>query len=105
MPKSHIPLLIKCLGHRWIHDYQEACVDKLERFMRGEFNTKQSDVGGSVGPHRFGLPPHGLPPTPGAQNIRSPSQQRRSCSVDNVRQPPPLISPNQPPTTATTEST
>lgn len=21
---------------RWIHDYQEACVDKLERFMRGE---------------------------------------------------------------------
>ncbi|KAF7489412.1 Sterile alpha and TIR motif-containing protein 1 [Sarcoptes scabiei] len=106
---EHLPEDIKPICHfngvRWIHDYQEACVDKLERFMRGEFNTKQSDVGGSVGPHRFGLPPHGLPPTPGAQNIRSPSQQRRSCSVDNVRQPPPLISPNQPPTTATTEST
>lgn len=23
-------------GVRWIHDYQDACVDKLERFMRGE---------------------------------------------------------------------
>lgn len=26
----HISLL------RWIHDYQDACVDKLERFIRGE---------------------------------------------------------------------
>ncbi|CAD7083016.1 unnamed protein product [Hermetia illucens] len=25
---------------RWIHDYQDACVDKLERFMRGELNTR-----------------------------------------------------------------
>jgi hypothetical protein len=23
-------------GVRWVHDYQEACVDKLERFIRGE---------------------------------------------------------------------
>ncbi|XP_059099750.1 NAD(+) hydrolase sarm1-like isoform X2 [Tigriopus californicus] len=23
-------------GVRWIHDYQEACIDKLERFIRGE---------------------------------------------------------------------
>ena len=21
---------------RWVHDYQNACVDKLERFLRGE---------------------------------------------------------------------
>ncbi|XP_063241318.1 NAD(+) hydrolase sarm1 isoform X3 [Bacillus rossius redtenbacheri] len=27
-------------GVRWIHDYQDACVDKLERFMRGEMNTR-----------------------------------------------------------------
>lgn len=27
-------------GVRWIHDYQDACVDKLERFMRGELNTR-----------------------------------------------------------------
>lgn len=27
-------------GVRWIHDYQDACVDKLERFMRAETNTR-----------------------------------------------------------------
>ncbi|XP_014221125.1 sterile alpha and TIR motif-containing protein 1 [Trichogramma pretiosum] len=27
-------------GVRWIHDYQDACVDKLERFMRGELPVK-----------------------------------------------------------------
>ncbi|KAL3269166.1 hypothetical protein HHI36_008249 [Cryptolaemus montrouzieri] len=27
-------------GVRWIHDYQDACVDKLERFMRGEMNVR-----------------------------------------------------------------
>ncbi|XP_044267301.1 NAD(+) hydrolase sarm1 isoform X2 [Tribolium madens] len=27
-------------GVRWIHDYQDACVDKLERFMRGELSTR-----------------------------------------------------------------
>jgi len=66
---------------RWIHDYQDACVDKLERFMRGEINSKQIDA---PGVHRHAIP-HGLPPTPGTPQIRSPSQQRRSCSVDNGR--------------------
>ncbi|ETN58316.1 sarm1 [Anopheles darlingi] len=27
-------------GVRWIHDYQDACVDKLERFMRAETNGR-----------------------------------------------------------------
>ncbi|XP_055327881.1 NAD(+) hydrolase SARM1-like isoform X2 [Paramacrobiotus metropolitanus] len=27
-------------GIRWIHDYQDACVDKLERFLRGDLNLK-----------------------------------------------------------------
>ncbi|OQV25374.1 Sterile alpha and TIR motif-containing protein 1 [Hypsibius exemplaris] len=27
-------------GIRWIHDYQDACVDKLERFLRGDLNIK-----------------------------------------------------------------
>ncbi|XP_062602536.1 NAD(+) hydrolase sarm1-like [Saccostrea cucullata] len=26
-------------GIRWIHDYQDACVDKLEKFLRGEIST------------------------------------------------------------------
>nr|UIC45263.1 putative sterile alpha and TIR motif-containing protein [Apostichopus japonicus] len=28
-------------GIKWIHDYQDACIDKLERFLRGEENMKQ----------------------------------------------------------------
>ncbi|XP_065093608.1 NAD(+) hydrolase sarm1 isoform X4 [Ochlerotatus camptorhynchus] len=31
-------------GVRWIHDYQDACVDKLERFMRAESNTRCSST-------------------------------------------------------------
>nr|XP_040230386.2 NAD(+) hydrolase sarm1 isoform X2 [Anopheles coluzzii] len=27
-------------GIRWIHDYQDACVDKVERFMRAEMNGR-----------------------------------------------------------------
>lgn len=32
-------------GVRWIHDYQDACVDKLERFMRGEMNIRNERLG------------------------------------------------------------
>jgi len=30
-------------GVKWIHDYQDACVDKLERFMRGEAVPPRGD--------------------------------------------------------------
>merc|ERR1712107_785710 len=29
-------------GVRWIHDYQDACIDKLERFIRGESSRVSS---------------------------------------------------------------
>lgn len=32
-------------GIRWIHDYQDACVEKLERFLRGEVNTSTKRAG------------------------------------------------------------
>ncbi|CAM1301648.1 SARM1 (predicted) [Pycnogonum litorale] len=32
-------------GVPWIHHYQDACVDKLERFMRGEVNTSRDAFG------------------------------------------------------------
>ncbi|XP_047741312.1 NAD(+) hydrolase sarm1 isoform X4 [Hyalella azteca] len=35
-------------GVRWIHDYQDACVDKLERFMRGE-GSLRGEPPGSLG--------------------------------------------------------
>ena len=30
--------------HRWIHDYQDACIDKLERFLLGEENVGHLDL-------------------------------------------------------------
>ncbi|XP_037077589.1 LOW QUALITY PROTEIN: NAD(+) hydrolase sarm1-like [Pollicipes pollicipes] len=49
-------------GVRWIHDYQEACVDKLERFMRGELNRSDGRYGGhTTGP---GTPSTRPPPHP-----------------------------------------
>lgn len=29
-------------GVRWVHDYQEACIDKVERFIKGELNRVPS---------------------------------------------------------------
>ncbi|GAB0093847.1 Sterile alpha and TIR motif-containing protein 1 [Sergentomyia squamirostris] len=46
-------------GVRWIHDYQDACVDKLERFMRGELNVKTDGY-----PMRGVLRGDGTPSTP-----------------------------------------
>ncbi|XP_058054907.1 NAD(+) hydrolase sarm1 isoform X1 [Anopheles bellator] len=39
-------------GVRWIHDYQDACVDKLERFMRTEANNRGDGHGRSNLPLR-----------------------------------------------------
>ncbi|XP_035210783.1 NAD(+) hydrolase sarm1-like isoform X2 [Stegodyphus dumicola] len=47
-------------GVRWIHDYQDACVEKLERFMRKEMNVradgpigKHLGIEGSASPDKF----------------------------------------------------
>ncbi|XP_046980639.1 NAD(+) hydrolase sarm1 isoform X2 [Schistocerca americana] len=39
-------------GVRWIHDYQDACVDKLERFLRGEMSVRAEGPGSAS---RIGL--------------------------------------------------
>ncbi|CAI9740814.1 NAD(+) hydrolase sarm1 [Octopus vulgaris] len=31
-------------GVRWIHDYQDACVDKIERFLRGDVNVRRGQL-------------------------------------------------------------
>ena len=33
-------LTVFVLLSRWIHDYQDACVDKLEKFISGELSTR-----------------------------------------------------------------
>uniref|UniRef100_A0A9J2PKY0 ADP-ribosyl cyclase/cyclic ADP-ribose hydrolase n=1 Tax=Ascaris lumbricoides TaxID=6252 RepID=A0A9J2PKY0_ASCLU len=34
--------ITKYNGVRWVHDYQEACMDKVERFIKGELNRTPS---------------------------------------------------------------
>ncbi|UYV64377.1 SARM1 [Cordylochernes scorpioides] len=59
--------VLKFNAIKWIHDYQDACVDKLERFMngdavpRGPGGTPKS-IRRPSGPS--GLPPRSAPPTP-----------------------------------------
>ena len=56
---------------RWVHDYQEACVDKLERFIRGETFVK-SGIHGSRSPNLS------IPPTFSTQTSRSRTDSGRS---------------------------
>ncbi|XP_025016886.1 sterile alpha and TIR motif-containing protein 1 isoform X2 [Tetranychus urticae] len=67
-------------GVRWIHEYQEACVDKLERFMRGEINSRIDSS------HPKNLPHHGVPGTPGTPI--KPHGYPRAGSIDGLRSPP-----------------
>ncbi|XP_026676263.1 sterile alpha and TIR motif-containing protein 1 isoform X1 [Diaphorina citri] len=59
--------ICKFNGVRWIHDYQDACVDKLERFMRGELNSYRSALSVKSDP----------PSTPNILNkVNAPTYQR-----------------------------
>lgn len=67
-------------GVRWIHDYQDACVDKLERFMRGEMNVRSDGplgryvgIGGGAG----------TPGTANVTNSRGNPTYQRSASNDS----------------------
>ncbi|XP_017772645.1 PREDICTED: sterile alpha and TIR motif-containing protein 1 isoform X2 [Nicrophorus vespilloides] len=56
---------------KWIHDYQDACVDKVERFMRGE--NRNDGV----------LTRTGAPGTPSAALPRQPPSYQRMHSNDS----------------------
>ncbi|XP_066591277.1 NAD(+) hydrolase sarm1 isoform X2 [Prorops nasuta] len=63
-------------GVRWIHDYQDACVDKLERFMRGEIPMR-SELSSSGIPRTIAPKDVTTPGTPGSTGMRqAPSYQR-----------------------------
>lgn len=42
---------------RWVHDYQEACVDKLERFIRGETFWKNTTYNAGTRSPNLSIPP------------------------------------------------
>ncbi|CAL4122768.1 unnamed protein product [Meganyctiphanes norvegica] len=59
-------------GVRWIHDYQDACVDKLDRFMRGEVSMRSEGGLGRIT----------NPGTPSAL-VRSPPIFQRTASTES----------------------
>lgn len=66
-------------GVRWIHDYQDACVDKLERFMRGEIPVRSDTL---IGISRA-IKDVTSPGTPGSANIRQPPNYQRMHSNES----------------------
>ncbi|XP_032683872.1 sterile alpha and TIR motif-containing protein 1 isoform X1 [Odontomachus brunneus] len=68
-------------GVRWIHDYQDACVDKLERFMRGELPMRP-DLSGGI-PRSMAPKDVTTPSTPGSTNIRQPPSYQRMLSNES----------------------
>lgn len=79
-------------GVRWIHDYQDACVEKVERFMRGELNGIRDGASSGLSLNR---PPAGggkggcggdpsAPSTPLTVG-RSPPTYQRTQSNDSER--------------------
>ncbi|XP_059481143.1 NAD(+) hydrolase sarm1 isoform X3 [Neocloeon triangulifer] len=63
-------------GVRWIHDYQDACVDKLERFLKGEMNLRGGGVPAS-------LKGENTPSTPNSTIGRHPPTFQRTLSSDS----------------------
>ncbi|XP_029846596.1 NAD(+) hydrolase sarm1 isoform X5 [Ixodes scapularis] len=68
-------------GVRWIHDYQDACVDKLERFMRGEMNVRSD---GPLGRY-VGMGGPGTPGTPSTLASCRAAVYQRSASNDSAK--------------------
>lgn len=62
-------------GVRWIHDYQDACVDKLERFMKGESMVNQGRMGIGKGDV--------TPSTPSTISRQPPNYQRMLSNDSN----------------------
>lgn len=69
-------------GVRWIHDYQDACVDKLERFMRGELNIRTTDTRNALG-RVMDLTAPSTPGTASSMRTNPPSYQRMHSNDSN----------------------
>ncbi|GFR69173.1 sterile alpha and TIR motif-containing protein 1 [Elysia marginata] len=60
---------------RWIHDYQDACVDKLERFIRGETNPLKFCSPAIVSSGTSSNSPHGNSVVGRNESVSSPISQ------------------------------
>jgi len=69
---------------RWVHDYQEACVDKLERFIRGDAFLKTTNYGNIVS--------NGTR-SPNVMNIPYSTQTSSRSRTDSGRSSPSRLTP------------
>ncbi len=77
-------------GVKWIHDYQDACVDKIDRFIRGEaygglmdrFLNSQPSVAGSA----YGSSTQGTFNRQNSAYVRNISQDNSSACSDDANQ-------------------
>nr|SVE72758.1 EOG090X00FC [Ceriodaphnia reticulata] len=74
-------------GVRWVHDYQDACVDKLDKFMRGDAYGKGDHIHGRRLPDGMLTPSY----TPGSASILQPGAglMNRNCNNGNGGPPVP----------------
>uniref|UniRef100_A0A182PWT4 ADP-ribosyl cyclase/cyclic ADP-ribose hydrolase n=1 Tax=Anopheles epiroticus TaxID=199890 RepID=A0A182PWT4_9DIPT len=72
-------------GIRWIHDYQDACVDKVERFMRAEANCR----GGSMdhGSRLFSRQPGDATPSSAIYQRMHSNDSGKSSDKENSHAP------------------
>ncbi len=68
---------------RWVHDYQEACVDKLERFLRGEAFLRAAPPSMNLYAAAHGL-------TPGSKTPMLTTQTSSRSRADSGRSSPRL---------------
>ncbi|XP_046443152.1 NAD(+) hydrolase sarm1-like isoform X4 [Daphnia pulex] len=66
-------------GVRWVHDYQDACVDKLDKFMRGDAYGKFDHVHGRRPQDGVLTPSY----TPGSASILQPGATMLSRNCNN----------------------
>ena len=76
-------------GVRWVHDYQEACIDKLERFIRGESFVRAESMSRLAQPqqgsHRASRPDSGRStPTRMTTPVFGRKERNRTVSVDSA---------------------
>ncbi|CAI4230448.1 unnamed protein product [Auanema sp. JU1783] len=74
--------ITKYNGVKWVHDYQDACMHKVVRFLEGELNRSQSMNQGSTSPS------HG----PSAQQVLNASNRR--AHTNSARSVAPAIRSN-----------
>ncbi|KAI6241667.1 ADP-ribosyl cyclase/cyclic ADP-ribose hydrolase [Aphelenchoides fujianensis] len=71
--------ITKFNGVRWVHDYQEACVDKVERFIKGELNRTPS-----LGPNQISVRPSSAAGTARKTNYKLASSSAVRSTVSSV---------------------